>query len=156
MQHIHKPKGNNSACVGLAFAMAAGLTWEEMVELIGHDGTKKFKGNPVGFHPQEIMFKLRTRPHNPVKFCEYHLVPVSSIAGDNHLLVDGLEGRLDWFEFWLAKTRGVLRLVVPDKFFVHAVAYEKGTIYDSSMENPRDYRDHPLINSPTEIYIMES
>ena len=155
MQHIRKPKGNDSACVGLAFAMAAGLTWEEMVKLVGHDGTKMVKGKPVGFHPQEIMFKLRTRP-TPVKFCGYQSLPVSLIAGVNHPLVVGFDERLDWFKFWVAETRGVLRLAVPDKFFVHAVAYDKGLIYDSSRETTCDYWDHPLIDSPTEIYIMES
>jgi len=118
MQHIRKPKGNNSACVGLAFAMAAGLTWEEMVRLVGHDGTEMFGGYPVGFHPQEILFKLRTKP-SPVKFCEYHLVPASTIKGKVY-------------------------------------RYDKGMIYDSSLKIPCKYNQHPLIQYPTEIYIVES
>lgn len=156
MRHIRKPKGNDSACVGLAFAMAAGLTWEEMVELVGHDGTETFKGKPVGFHPQEIMFKLRTRPNRPIKFCEYHLVPMSNIKGGVYRLTDNTAERLEWFERWLTETRGVIRMAVPGKFFVHAVAYDKGMFYDSSLKTPCRYEVHPLVHYPTEIYIMES
>jgi len=155
MQHIRKPKGNNSACVGLAFAMAAGLTWEEMVKLVGHDGTEMFGGYPVGFHPQEILFKLRTKP-SPVKFCEYHLVPASTIKGKVYRLTDEVTTRLERFKRWINETRGVVRMMVPGEFFVHAVAYDKGMIYDSSLKIPCKYNQHPLIQYPTEIYIMES
>ena len=156
MRHIRKPKGNDSACVGLAFAMAAGLTWREMVKLVGHDGTEMFNGYPRGFHPQEIMFKLRTQLSRPVKFCEYHLVPMSNVKGEVYRLTDNTASRLEQFKRWINETRGVVRVLVPGKFFVHAVAYDKGIIYDSSLETPYRYEVHPLVHCPTEIYIMES
>ena len=53
-------KPHKDACILAAFAMAAGVTLEYLIEKIGHDGTEVIDSEVVGFHIQEIIGPLVT------------------------------------------------------------------------------------------------
>jgi len=57
MELVKQP--NRWSCVGAAFAMALGISMEEVIDLVGHDGSERINDKPephcyMGFHPEEF------------------------------------------------------------------------------------------------------
>lgn len=131
MELILQP--NRASCLATSAAMVLGATMDEVFEKLGHDGLETV--NPEldpparyrGFHPQEI-------------------VDLFFNAGVNHIYVErkpetgwiqtgNRVNVYDWFErrfvnYIMWSKRAVLLIYRGGKG--HAVAYEKGIVYDPS------------------------
>lgn len=127
-------KPHKDSCILAAFAAAAHVTCEYLIEKIGHDGTEIVDGLPVGFHPQEIIDVL-TRGGVTVTYIEKNPQSLLKCGGEIHdIKFPG--GNSKRFDYHVSKTRhGVLQCMTKG-LFGHAVAVDgyEGFIYDPDGE----------------------
>ena len=133
-------KPHKDACVLAAFAMAAGVTLEYLIDKIGHDGTdialSYGERVVVGFHIQEIIGPLVL---GGMAITPIELGPVSQLAtrypGKHKILFPDEQGNWDRFNRHIKKTRnGVLTGECGN--VGHAVAVDgiEGKVYDPDGE----------------------
>lgn len=123
-------KPTRDSCILAAFAAAARVTCDYLIEKIGHDGTQLVDGLTVGFHPQEIIDVL-VRANVSVTYIEKHPVSLIQVGGALHKIKFN-RGNQKRFDEHVAKTRhGVLQCATLGRCG-HAVAVDgyEGRVYD--------------------------
>lgn len=125
---------NRWSCLPTAFAMAVDISVKEFIRRIGHDGSKiAFPTQPEptcrrGFHIQECIHVAHQSGYavTPIELFPRHapslsVEPVTVLFGDE-------ETNLERFAAIVNSGRGVI--TGHGRHCCHAVAYNRGTIYD--------------------------
>ncbi len=127
---------NRWSCLACSFAQALGVTLEEIIEFVGHDGSQII--NPLApepfcrksFHPQEM-----------IDFClslgkgvtEIQKFPTSiNEYSENERTVFELGKAFKRFEKYLSENKGVLCGYVRERRVPHAVYWDQQNIIDSN------------------------
>lgn len=127
--------GNNWSCTLLSFAMAYDVNASSMVTCFGHDGSRlvdPYVPDPSGrqgFHVQEcVLYGLSVnKSSTPIE-----IVPTSLVNQTCCNL--GSEERLNYANYLIKHWRGVVIGHTRHSNNNHAVAFNKGRVYDSSGE----------------------
>jgi hypothetical protein len=135
---IHLIKKNKWECLLYSFAMAMEISPSELVRLLGHDGGGIISGGERrGFHVQEfiqVAITEQSQTITPVEFC-----PVSKYTSGMTLISVDMA---IWSRFVLDQIkahRGVITGLGLKSKGGHAVAFDKGTIYDPDGGEPFEF-----------------
>ena len=133
----HQVKPNRWSCMVTSFAMALGVTIQDLIGLIGHDGSEvafPHLDEPTrrrGFHQQECIRAAWNLGFSVTPIEAYPVI--ASADGSQNCVVAFGDQNWDSFNRFIRTTRGVL--CCRTKKCHHAMAYDHGVVLDPDDEN---------------------